>query len=75
MLSTVSSLGSELIKYADSKNFHDFIGFIDIEMFYSQVKANSADIIEIQYGEDNAIKMIDGNVTQIVALLDEDGMN
>ena len=75
VINSKQSSGSELIKYADSKNFHDFIGFIDIEMLYSQVKANSADIIEIQYGEDNAIKMIDGNVTQIVALLDEDSMN
>jgi len=63
---------TELLPYSESANFKDFTCCIDIEMFRSQVKANTGSVIEIQYGEDNAIKMTDGNVTQIVALLEDD---
>ena len=63
---------SELLPYVESANFKDFTCCIDIEMFRSQVKANTGSTINIQYGEDNAIKMTDGNVTQIVALLEDD---
>lgn len=63
---------SELIQYTESRNFVDFTCCIDIEMFRSQVKANTGDAIEIHYGEENAIKLTDGNVTQIVALLEDD---
>ena len=66
------SNSTELIPYSESQNFKDFTCCIDIEMFQSQIKANTGDAIEIQYGADNAIKMTDGNVTQIIALLDDD---
>lgn len=62
---------SELIKYMDSKNFKDFVCKIDIEMFRTQVKANTGDVISMEYGISNAIKITDGNVTQILALADE----
>ena len=63
---------TETIPYAESNNFHDFTCCVDIEMFHSQVKANTGDGITIHYGEDNAIKLTDGNVTQVVALLEDD---
>lgn len=63
---------SEIIQYMDSDNFKDFTCCIDIEMFRSQIKANSGDSIEIHYGLDKALKLSDGNVTQILALLDDD---
>lgn len=62
----------ELIPYAESKNFRDFTCCVDIEMLHSQVKANTGDGITIHYGEDNAIKITDGNVAQVVALLEDD---
>lgn len=46
----------------------EFTGSIDIEMFKSQIKANSSDDVRIQYGLDNCIKIIDGETIQIVAL-------
>lgn len=62
----------ELIPYAESENFRAFTCCVDIEMLHSQVKANTGDSITIHYGEDNAIKLTDGNVTQVVALLEDD---
>ena len=62
----------EVIPYAESKNFRDFTCCVDIEMLHSQVKANTGDGITIHYGEDNAIKLTDGNVVQVVALLEDD---
>lgn len=66
---------TELLPYSESSNFKDFTCCIDIEMFRSQVKANTASAIEIQYGEDNAIKIVDGNVTQVIALLEDDRLS
>ena len=64
--------GTELIKYLDSENFKDYTCTVDIVMLMSQVKAQQADSVEIWYGKPNAIKMVDGNVTQIVALSEEE---
>jgi DNA polymerase III sliding clamp (beta) subunit (PCNA family) len=62
----------ELIPYTESEKFHDFTCCVDIEMLHSQVKANTGDSITLHYGEDNAIKLTDGNVTQVVALLEDE---
>ncbi len=63
---------TEVIPYLESNNFRDFTCCVDIEMLQSQVKANTGDGVTIHYGEDNAIKIADGNVVQVVALLDDD---
>ena len=62
----------EVIPYTESNNFRAFTCCVDIEMLHSQVKANTGDGITIHYGEDNAIKLTDGNVAQVVALLEDD---
>jgi DNA polymerase III sliding clamp (beta) subunit (PCNA family) len=62
----------EVIPYTESENFCDFTCCVDIEMLHSQVKANTGDSITIHYGEENAIKITDGNVTQVVALLEDE---
>lgn len=67
-----SSSGEELIPYHESDNFKDFVGCINIGYLQSLVKAQVSDMVEMHYGEENAIKMIDGNVIQIIALMDED---
>lgn len=63
---------TEVVDFLESSNFADFTCCIDIEMFRSQVKANTADAIEIHYGKENAIKMCDSNVTQVIALTEDD---
>lgn len=62
----------ETIPYSESDNFCDFTCCVDIEMLHSQVKANTGDAITLHYGEENAIKLTDGNVTQVVALLEDE---
>lgn len=71
-ISSKSSSGVESIDYMEVKNPKDFTCCIDIEMLVSQIKAQEVDLVEIWYGEDNAIKMVDGNITQVVALLEDD---
>lgn len=70
-VSSKATNGIEMINYISSENFKDFTCAIDIQMLINEVKAISNDVIEIHYGEDNAIKMIDGNITIIVALLED----
>lgn len=71
-VSSKASSGVELLPYIESDNFNDFICSIDIEMLTSQIKGQAADAVELYYGLDTAIKMVDGNVTQIVSLLDDE---
>lgn len=71
-VSSKAATGVEIINYTASDNFRDFTCAIDIQMFTQEVKAISNDVIELHYGEDNAIKMTDGNITIIVALLEDE---
>ncbi len=64
--------GSEVIPYRESGNFKDFTCCLDIELFKSQVKANQSDVVEILYGKDTNIKIVQGNTKQIIALADDD---
>lgn len=63
---------SELIPYVSSSGFKPFRCCVDIEVLTQQVKASSADQFELHYGKDNAVKLVDGNVTQVVALTEEE---
>lgn len=63
---------SEVIPYVASSKFKPFMCCVDIAVLTEQVKANKADQFELHYGKDNAIKMTDGNVIQVVALTEEE---
>lgn len=71
-VSSKAANGVEIIDYVSSDNFKDFTCAIDIQMLTNEIKAIQNDVIELYYGEDNAIKMTDGNITVIVALLEDD---
>ena len=65
----------ELLPYKESKNFKDFVCYVDILMLNDQVSAQIGEDLELWYGHETALKMVDGKVTQIVALLlDEEGV-
>ena len=70
-ISSKSSSGVELIPYSESKKFKNFSCDIDIAMLLSQIKAQATDMLEIHYGADTSIKMVDGNIIQVTALLVE----
>jgi len=72
MISSKKSSGTETVPYKSSKDFNDFTCCINIEMLQTQIKAHTLDEITIQYGLDNALKIVDGNVTQIVAFAEDE---
>lgn len=70
-VSSKQSTGVETLEYADSKNFKPYTCTLDITLLTQQIKANSADMLELQYGNERSVKLIDGNVTQIIALSED----
>lgn len=71
-VSSKEATGVEIIDYVSSENFKDFTCSIDIQMLVNEVKAIQNDTVEMYYGEDNAIKLVDGNIIIIIALLEDD---
>ena len=72
MISSKQDSGSEVIPYSESSNFKPYTCCLDIDLFKTQVKAYQDDMIELFYGKDNSIKMVNGNTVQIVALAEDD---
>ena len=71
LFSSKQSSGTELVPYTESVNFEPFTCGIDIEMFKSQISAQDCESITMYYGHPDFIKMVSGNVTQLVALADD----
>ena len=71
MVTSKASTGTEMIPYIESFNFADFVCSANVSMLTSQIKAQTGDTIELWYGEDSSIKIVDGELTSIVALLTE----
>ena len=69
-ISSKASTGIESIEYLSKETSNNFTCEIDIEMFITQLKAQTGDTVEVHYGLPNAIKMIDNDTIQIVALLE-----
>ena len=72
LFSSKKSSGTELIPYVASVDFKDFTCCVDIETLKSQINAQDGEIIDMYYGADIAIKMVCNNITQIVALQQDD---
>ena len=70
-LEVTSRYASEKINYTDSSETGEFVCQTDVNTLTTQVKAQTSGEIVIEYGEDNAIKLIDGEITSVVALLEE----
>lgn len=71
VVSSKASTGVEMLAYSSSKDFAPFECELDIETLRSQISAQSGETINLFYGHESAIKMIDGKMTQIVSLLGE----
>lgn len=73
LFSSKKSSGQELIPYVTSDNFEPYTCCIDIEMLKSQVETHDGEeTLELYYGSEVAIKLANENVTQIIALLEDD---
>lgn len=71
-ISSKASSSVEMIPYISSKDFREFTCMIDVQMITQEVKAIQTDVIDMYYGEDNAVIMKDGNITIVVALLEDE---
>ena len=61
----------EIVNYTASEGFEPFIANIDISSLKPQIDAYNGEEIEIWYGLSSALKLQSGNITQIIALLEE----
>jgi len=72
MFRTTSSNGVEVVPYTDSQNFADYTCRINIEMLKEQLSTHAENNIKLYYGNPKIIKLESGNITQVIALM-EDG--
>ena len=57
---------------ADSKELTEFECLVDIDMLRAQVESVSTELVELHYGQPKSLKIVDGNCTLVVSLLDKD---
>lgn len=74
MFSSKKSSGQELIPFIESENFSPYTCCIDIEMLKSQISTHDTEQLDLYYGSEVAVKLVNKNTTQIVALLEDDRM-
>ena len=65
---------TEVINYIDSKDFEAFVCCVDIPMLKEQLNAIPEDTIHLFYGNENALKIVTGKVTQVIALLEDEDL-
>lgn len=70
-LEITSKYANEKIAYSSSDNSGEFVCQTDVNTLATQIKAQLGSEITIEYGEDNAIKIVDGDITSVIALLEE----
>lgn len=68
------SNSDELIPYLESKDFAPFVCCVDIPMMKGLIDANPGESVDIWYGNEACIKMTSGKVTQVIALLEDEGL-
>lgn len=73
-INSKKSNSDETIPYIESTNFSPFVCCVDIPMLKGLIDANPGESIDIWYGNDACIKMTSGKVTQVIALLEDEGL-
>ena len=66
---------TETINYVESRDFEPFVCCVDIPMLKEQLQANPDDTVKICYGNENALKIESGKVTQVIALLEDEELD
>ncbi len=69
VINSKMSTGTETIDYIETENTSEFACSVDITMLSTQIKAQAGDTVTLWYGEPNAIKIVDNDITSVVALL------
>ena len=75
MVSSKATSGTELIEYMESEDFADFACSIDIKMLTTEIKALASDVVELWYGDESVLKIVEGNTVLAISLAEdvEDG--
>lgn len=73
-INSKKSNSDETIAYIESDNFSPFVCCVDIPMLKGLIDANPGESIDIWYGNEACIKMTSGKVTQVIALLEDEGL-
>lgn len=68
-VSSLKSDGIESVEYTESKDTKDMTIKINIDRFRNQLKAYFSDVVDLYYGSEICIKLVDGDLTQIIALI------
>lgn len=68
-VSSMASNGIESVDYTESKDATDMTIKINIDRLRNQLKSYNADIVDLYYGSEICIKLVDGDMTQIIALI------
>lgn len=68
-VSSMASNGVESVDITEFKNFKDTTIKVNIDRLHTQLKSYKSDTVEIYYGGDMCIKFVDGDMTQVIALI------
>ena len=68
-VSSLKSNGIERVDVTESKDAQDISIKINIDRFRTQLKAYGSDIVDLYYGSEICIKLIDKDITQVIALI------
>ena len=65
------SNAEENISFVEALEVKEFQCLVDIDMLRSEVESISTDIVELHYGQDKSIKIVDGKATFVISLLEK----
>lgn len=66
---------TEQLNYIESKDFSQFVCCVDIPMLKEQLQACPDDTVKLFYGNENALKIENGKVVQVIALLEDEDLD
>jgi hypothetical protein len=68
-VSSLASSGVERIEYTECKEPIELQIKINIDRLRDQLKSYTSDMVDLYYGSDLCIKLVDGDMTQLIALM------
>lgn len=68
-VSSMASNGIESVDITEFKDAKDLTIKINIDRFRNQLKAYNSDMVDLYYGNEICIKLVDGDITQVIALI------
>ena len=68
-VSSAQSDGVEIIEYSTSHEFTPYTCQVSVERLLAVVKANASDTVQIQYANEQSLKIVEEKVTQVLALM------